>query len=254
MTIATVFEQLERFAPTALAQDWDNVGILIGDSSRRVKKILISLDASPNVVNYAVDQGFDLILSHHPLIFKPLKSVTHPVILQMVENKIGLISMHTNFDSAIGGVNHALAESLEMEILESLGEGDARDIGLICSYQKSFCLSEIASFVKEKLNASGLRFWTAGWDDQQEIRRIAVCGGAGGSVLALAEQKADLLITGDISYHSFLDSHIPIIDAGHFATEYPALKTLQDFLAPTGIPSEIFSGEKHEWQLFMRYL
>ncbi|HQB98432.1 MAG TPA: Nif3-like dinuclear metal center hexameric protein, partial [Candidatus Cloacimonadota bacterium] len=112
MTIATVFAQLERFIPTALAQDWDNVGHLIGDPSRKVKKILISLDVTPNVLEYAIQKGFDLIVSHHPLIFRPLKTVTNPVILKMIEHKIGLISMHTNFDAAIGGVNHALADTL----------------------------------------------------------------------------------------------------------------------------------------------
>jgi dinuclear metal center YbgI/SA1388 family protein len=253
MTIATVFEQLERFAPTALAQDWDNVGLLIGDPARKVNKILISLDATANVVEYAIKEGFDLIVSHHPLIFRPLKTITNPIILRMIEAKIGLISMHTNFDSAIGGVNHALADTLQMEILESLGLGESRDIGLICSFRDSQNLNEITEHVKTRLNADAIRLWTAGTPDHAPIRRIAICGGAGASVLNLAERKADLLITGDISYHTFLDSRIPIIDAGHFATEYPALKFLQDFLLPTGLPSTIFPGEKHEWKLNMRY-
>ncbi len=254
MTIATVFAQLERFIPTALAQDWDNVGHLIGDPSRKVKKILISLDVTPNVLEYAIQKGFDLIVSHHPLIFRPLKTVTNPVILKMIEHKIGLISMHTNFDAAIGGVNHALADTLGFEILESLGLGEARDIGLICSWRESQDLYEIAETVKEKLGATNLKLWTAGLSERTEIRRIAICGGAGSSVLAMAERETDLLITGDISYHSFLDSRIPIIDAGHFATEYPALKILQEYLAPTGLPREIFPESHHEWQLFMRYL
>ncbi|MCB5279756.1 MAG: Nif3-like dinuclear metal center hexameric protein [Candidatus Cloacimonetes bacterium] len=254
MTIQSVFEQLARFAPTALAQDWDNVGLLVGDPSRKVKRILISLDASANAVDFALKTKCNLIVSHHPLIFHPLRTITHPTILKMVEKKIGLISMHTNFDSAIGGVNHALADALEMEVVESLGIGESRDIGLVCSYKKSYCLSEIAQYVRQRLDASGLRLWTAGWNENREIRRIAICGGSGGSMLTLAEQKADLLITGDISYHSFLDSSIPIIDAGHFYTEYPALKILQDYLIPTGLPTSIMPQENHEWQMYMNLL
>ncbi|MDD4147732.1 MAG: Nif3-like dinuclear metal center hexameric protein, partial [Candidatus Cloacimonetes bacterium] len=94
MTIQSVFEQLARYAPTTLAQDWDNVGLLVGDPARKVKKILISLDASPNTVNYAVNESYNLVVSHHPLIFHPLKTITNPSILKMIENKIGLISMH----------------------------------------------------------------------------------------------------------------------------------------------------------------
>jgi putative NIF3 family GTP cyclohydrolase 1 type 2 len=161
-----------------------------------VKKILISLDVTPNVLEYAIQKGFDLIVSHHPLIFRPLKTVTNPVILKMIEHKIGLISMHTNFDAAIGGVNHALADTLGFEILESLGLGEARDIGLICSWRESQDLYEIAETVKEKLGATNLKLWTAGLSERTEIRRIAICGGAGGSVLAMAERETDLLITG----------------------------------------------------------
>lgn len=253
MTIAEVYEQLERFAPSALAQDWDNVGHLVGDPKRQVRKILISLDATSNVLDYAIQGGYDLIVSHHPLIFRPLKTITNPLILKMIEARIGLISMHTNFDSAIGGVNHALADTLQMEILESLGPGESRDIGLICWFKGSQNLFEIAAHVKSCLNADCLKLWTAGAEESLAIRRIAICGGSGGSVVELAERKADLLITGDVSYHSFLDSRIPIIDAGHFATEYPALKILQDYLLPTGLSSTIYPEELHEWKQSMRY-
>lgn len=252
MTIQAIFEQLERYAPTALAQDWDNVGLLIGDPKHKVEKILISLDASPNAVDYAIKESFDLIVSHHPLIFRPLKSITNPNLLKMIEHKIGLISMHTNLDAAIGGVNHALADTLQMEILESLGIGESRDIGLICSFAQSVKLSEIARYVRDTLACESIGLWTAAWDESREIRRIAICGGSGGSVLPFAEAKADLLITGDISYHSFLDSRIPIIDAGHFPTEYPALEILKDYLMPTGIPLSILPRELHEWSMYMR--
>ena len=254
MTVSSILEHLQHFAPQELAQDWDNVGLLIGDESRRVSSVLISLDATCNAVEYAIDRGHDLILSHHPLIFRPLKSITNPVILRMIEAQIALISMHTNFDAVPGGVNHALAEELDLEVQRHLGDIDAKDIGLICSYKSPKSLKEIAELVKGKLSAERIKLWTAGMDQDQEIRRIAICGGAGASALTLAEKHADLLITGDISYHSFLDSKIPIIDAGHFCTEYPALGKLQESLQPTGLKTEILPRERHEWSQSIRYI
>jgi len=254
MTIASVLEHLERYAPLSLAQSWDNVGLLIGDPGRPVNKVLITLDATANALGCAIEHDFDLILSHHPLIFRPISKITNPVILNMIEARISLISMHTNFDAALGGVNHALADALNLEVQESLGDPEKGDIGLICAYPSPQNLRETAEDVKTKLMAPALKLWTAGLDEDTMINRVAICGGAGGSVLDNATAKADLLITGDISYHSFLDSKIPIIDAGHFATEYPALTALQDSLSSIGVGSEILDPRIHEWTLNMRYL
>lgn len=254
MTIACVLEHLERYAPLALAQSWDNVGLLIGEPKRHVNKVLITLDATANAVAYAIENDFDLMLSHHPLIFRPLSKITNPVILNMIESRISLISMHTNFDAALGGVNHALAESLELQVQKSLGDPEAGDIGLICSYASPKSLGEIADFVKIKLQAPAIKLWTAGLGTSSEISRIALCGGSGGSVLDMATLHADLLITGEISYHSFLDSKIPVIDAGHFNTEYPALSALQKSLEAIGVQSEILARSLHEWSINLKYL
>ncbi len=254
MTIASVLAELERYAPPSLAQDWDNVGLIIGEASREVNKVLISLDATSNTLEYAIKHGYDLILSHHPLIFHPLKSINNPVILRMIEAKISLISMHTNFDAAWGGVNHALAEILGLEVKQQLGDADAGDIGLVCHHRVPRKLQVIAQDVKDRLGAPSVKLWMAEADEQREISRIAICGGAGASVLQVAEDMADLLITGDISYHSFLGSKIPIIDAGHFYTEYPALANLQKILEPTGLKSEILPRKLHEWSQKIRYI
>lgn len=253
MKIIDVLEHLERYAPPELAQPWDNIGLLIGEPQRVAKKVLISLDATANAVEYAIREGYDLILSHHPLIFHPLKSVTNPVILRMIESRIALISLHTNFDAAIGGVNYALADALGLEVQDNLGDIEAKDIGLICSYKAPKTLQEISDEVKSRLGAPCVKLWSAGRKLNSEALRIAICGGAGSSALPLAESYADILITGDISYHSFLDSKIPILDAGHFYTEYPALKSLQENLELTGLPSAILPKELHEFTQYMYY-
>lgn len=252
MQIKDILEHLENYAPKSLAQSWDNVGLLIGDSSRRVHKALICLDATPNALALAIEGGYDLIISHHPLIFKPLYRITNPVILQMIEAKVSLISLHTNFDAALGGVNHALAEELGLDILENLGDLEKGELGLLCSYHSPMNLAKLAETVKERLDAKQLRLWTAGKNDTQEINRIAICGGAGASVLSLAERRAEALITGDISYHVFLDSKIPILDAGHFATEYPALKVLEHILRSVGLNCQVMDRALHEWSLYLK--
>lgn len=254
MILNTILEHLEQFAPPELAQDWDNVGLLIGEKSRKIKSVLISLDASENAVEYAKSKGHDLILTHHPLIFHPLKSITNPVILNMIESHISLISMHTNFDAAIGGVNHALAEELDLEVDRHLGDPEAKDIGLICISKTPIKINDLAVFTKERLGSKYIKLWTAGLDVNRQVSRIAICGGSGGSALPLAQEYADILITGDVSYHNFLDSKIPIIDAGHFYTEYPALKKLKDSLETFGIKNEIMPIELHEWRQNIIYV
>lgn len=252
MQIKDVLEHLENYAPKELAQSWDNVGLLIGDGARRVRKALICLDATPNALALAIEGGYDLIISHHPLIFKPLYNITNPVILQMIEAKVSLISLHTNFDAALGGVNHALAEELGLDILEDLGDVEKGELGLLCRYHSAISLAELAERVKTRLNTQQLRLWTAGKSKTQELSRIAICGGAGASALSLAERRAEVLITGDISYHVFLDSKIPILDAGHFATEYPALKVLERILLSVGLDCNIMDKALHEWSLYMK--
>ncbi len=155
--------------------------------------------------------------------------------------------MHTNFDAAAGGVNHALAAALQLEVQGYLGNIEAGELGLLCKYQHHFSLEEIANKVKERLGLDHLRLWTAGKPLDSLISRIAICGGGGGSSLPLAIERAELYISGDISYHSFLESSIPIIDAGHFATEYPALKNLKNSLETIGVNCEVMDPKLHEW-------
>lgn len=254
MKTSEILNYFELLAPFNLAQNWDNVGLLIGEYSRDVQRVLISLDATENTVNYALQHGYDLILTHHPLIFRPLKSITNPLILKMIESHLSLISLHTNFDAAVGGVNYALAEALDLTVEGNLGEAEAGALGLLCTIVNPMSLKDLGMMVKAKLQIPGLKLWTAGKSMESEISRIAICGGAGGSILPHAESQADVFISGDINYHSFLDSRIPIIDAGHFYTEFPALKKLQHAIHILGLPAEILPQEQHEWVQNIRFL
>lgn len=123
----------------------------------------------------------------------------------------------------------------------------AYGLGLICAYDTDHSLSEVAEMVKTRLNCKQLKLWTAGKKQDTLIKRIAICGGSGVSVLAAAEAKAELFISGDISYHSFLESRIPIIDAGHFYSEYPVLNFLEAKMQELELDSETMPMAEHEY-------
>jgi len=127
----------------------------------------------------------------------------------------------------------------------------AYGLGLVCKYPYDHSLAEIAEIVKTKLACPHIKLWLAGNKKDETIKRIAICGGSGGSVLSLAEAKAQLFISGDISYHSFLDSRIPLIDAGHFYTEYPVLDYLAEQLNLIDLSCRIMPKEQHEYAVNM---
>lgn len=263
MQISRLLEEIEAFAPLGLALDWDNVGLLVGDRRRDVTQVLISLDLTPNTLDYAVQSGAELILTHHPVWLRGTSSVTDTLMLSLIEHRIALISLHTNFDVAEHSVNHALAEALGLIPSEHLSsetglktnpEESPYGLGLICRSEQDLSLKELAELTKAKLGIPSLRYYLAGKSEEYKVPRIALCGGAGASMIKLAEEKADVLISGDISYHYLLESKIPIIDAGHFYTEYPALQILLEQMQQLGLEASILPRDRHEFVLNQRYL
>ena len=205
MKISEIMSMIESFAPLCLALDWDNVGLLIGDQEREVSKVLISLDFTPNSLEHAIDTGAELILSHHPVLFRGTKRITDPLLLKCIEHNIALVALHTNLDTAIYSVNHALANALDFVVIEHLSPESGLSkcsnidhldglygLGLICHAKKQMNLGELALHCKERLGIPALRWWTAGKSEGSSALRIARCGGAGSSVLGEAAQKADM--------------------------------------------------------------
>ena len=263
MQIAELLREIEAFAPLGLALDWDNVGLLVGDRSRNVTRVLISLDLTPNTLDYAINSGVELILTHHPVWLRGTSSVTDPLMLSLIEHKIALISLHTNFDVAEHSVNHALAEALGLipsehlsseTGLKSTPELSPYGLGLICRSEADLSLRELAELTKARLGIPSLRYYLAGKTDETRVSRIALCGGAGASMIKLAEEKADVLITGDIGSHYLLETKIPIIDAGHFHTEYPALQILLEQMLQLGLEASILPRDSHEFVLNQRFM
>jgi dinuclear metal center YbgI/SA1388 family protein len=232
-TVNDLVELLEELMPSNLAEDWDNVGLMVGRKRKTVKRILLALDLSKEVVEQAIAQKIDMIITHHPAIFKKLKRVVdndwqQDLLLTLMENGIAVYSAHTNLDCVSTGVNDVLAKLLKLEDADILD--DSNGLGRIGCVEK-MTLTDYAQFVKNALKADYVIVGDAG----KQVHKVAVCGGAGSDLIDLALAKgADTLVTGDVKYHSAQQavfSGLNIIDAGHQPTELPVLDKLADRLS-----------------------
>lgn len=234
-----IIKKLEEIAPKELCCDWDNVGIMAGDKYTNVNKVLLSLDCSADVIDEAIDKGADMIVTHHPFIFKPIKNLDYssPLALKIakvIKNDILVYSAHTNLDIADYGTNYTLAKLLELENTEGLiPMGDAF-MGRIGDLKNKMTFSELIDFVKEKLNAEHI---TVNGDLKREISRVGLCTGAGADfdfMLKAKSMGAEAYITGDVGYHdgqNAEDLDISLIDATHYLTEVIVVNTLYDILS-----------------------
>lgn len=221
MKVLDILEFLEKLAPLELAEPWDNCGLSIGNKNSDVLKTLVALDVTEAIVCEAIKIGANLIISHHPVIFRDIKHIRDQKnIILAIKNDISIISMHTNLDKTF--VNDILAEKLELSNIQSL------ELGKIGTLKAPMHINDFIVYVKEKLNIDSISFANA----TDTVYKLAVIGGSGGSFLGKT-QDADTFITGDISHHTFLDAvdmGKNIIDAGHFATENPAMIALVEKL------------------------
>lgn len=229
-TVGEIEAFLETVAPLELKESFDNVGFLVGESGAAVRRVLVSLDVTRAVVEEAEKLGAELIVSHHPVIFHPLKSVTDRdeagrLVIRLLRSRIAAVCMHTNLDAAAGGVNDALAERLGLSDTALLhpegtdGNGRPYGIGRAGRMEREMEPEEFARMVKERLGCNGLRMVSGG----RPVRKAAVGGGACGEFLAdAAAMGCDAFVTADVKYNVFQDAAalgITLIDAGHFPTE-----------------------------------
>ncbi|HJB81206.1 Nif3-like dinuclear metal center hexameric protein [Flavonifractor plautii] len=257
-TVREIYQYLDGLAPFSLQMDFDNAGFLVGRGDRQVDKILVSLDITEEVVAEAAQLGCQLIVSHHPVIFFPAKSVTDAtpdgrILLSLVEHNIAAICAHTNLDAVSGGVNDALARKLGLTNIEQLkqdgvdasgrpyGIGRVGNTAGVPMYAPAF-----AAFVKEALGANGVRFV----DARRPVRRVAVGGGACADMLkdALA-LGCDTFVTADVKYNGFLDAKalgVNLIDAGHYPTEQVVVPVLAKWLADGFAKVEVLTTQTHK--------
>ena len=228
-TVGEVYHAIDQFAPFALAEEWDNSGILAGSEDQKVTAVLCALDLNQKVIEEAVRKGANLIVTHHPILFRGRKNLREDdgqgrMLCALVRNHIALIAAHTNFDNANPGVNDALATCIGLRDICALENG--MRIGK--SEQDN-----LGSFVEHVGKALGGPVRCYGEADRP-IRSVAVLGGAGGDFAQQAlKAGADVYLTGEISHHVAWDAYesgLCVLEAGHAATELPAVEMLAEAL------------------------
>lgn len=234
-----IIKVLDEIAPQKYAEDWDNVGFQVGNISKTVGKVMVCLEVTDAIIEEAIDKNVDLIITHHPLIFAPLKALTNTDPVQnririLIQNDINLYAAHTNLDSTKGGLNDYLAKIIGVENVEALISDKSEDdygLGRIGYLSERLPLSELIEVVKKKLNLKFVKFTG---DLERKVNKIAFCTGAGASLINDAiKNGCDVLITGDVKYHEALvaeDHRLAVIDAGHFETENIYCKELKRIL------------------------
>lgn len=229
--VKDIIKIMEDFAPANLKEDFDNVGLMVGNKEAVVKKILLALDCTLEVIEEAKRKNIDLIITHHPLIFKKPSSITTDSLLgkkiiELIKNDISLYSSHTNLDSAERGLNETIVKILGfekgelLEINKNSRNDKSEGLGRLVTLEEDIRIEELISHIKEKLNIEAVKVVIG----KEKIRKIAIINGSGSSFFNIAHNKgADCIITGDTTYHyasDYKEMGISIIDIGHFSSEW----------------------------------
>lgn len=221
MEIIKIIQPLENLAPLKTQEEWDNSGFQIY-INRDIKKILLCLSVTQNIINQAIEKNCDMIISHHPLFMIPFE----------FNKNIPIYSAHTNLDKANGGTTDTLIETLGLSLKkESL---KIEDFLRIIELEEEQGLATFINLIKEKLNLKAIR--VVNNLKRKKVKKIAFCAGSGADFTKKAHsQGADAIVTGDVKYHTALDSNVIIIDIGHFESEIPVLKTIKKILEKVNI-------------------
>lgn len=241
MKARNIIEKMNKWIPKDYIDSWDNTGFQIGDPQREVEKILIALDLDRYVLNKAIDEDFQMIITHHPIIFKPLNSITTMghnthIIFDAIKNDIVVYNAHSNLDLVDGGVNDCLANSLGLRDTIPLSLVNRDNLPPTLGYGRLGFVDRVSfddylEFIKKSLSSNHLVIYG---DVKEYIEKVAVCGGSGSDFIYDAyRHQADIYVTGDIKYHDAQYGHelgLTIIDAGHFNTEKIVLPAIKNYL------------------------
>ena len=257
-TVADILAAVAAVAPWHLAEDWDNVGLQIGSRLWPVQRVMTALDPTLAVVREAIDRRANVLVTHHPLIFSPLRTLnvdspTGRILEALFEHRLAVIAAHTNLDAVQGGVNDVLASLLAMDDIAILqpSEGDPScGLGRIGRIASCRSLSELAATIRDRMALPHVRF--AG-SPELEVSRVALCSGSGSSLIeAFLASDAEVFITGDVRYHDAreIEAHgRGVVDVGHFESEHIVLEVLTDQLTEQmishglDVPIEACAGE-----------
>ena len=245
MKIGIVLDALERFAPLPLQESYDNAGLQIGITEAEVSGVLLCLDVTEEVVDEALARDCNLIVSHHPLIFHKLAHVSDSTyvercVMKAIKNDIAIASMHTNLDSALGGVNYKIAEKMGLGQITGIGDTKIVDgvdgaSGVIGVLEKPMAADDFIAMLKCTFNVECVQ---TNRPLRRQISKVALCGGAGSFLLDDAVRAgADAFVTGEMHYHEFFghDGQLQIAVIGHYQSEQFTAEVLRSVIEPLGI-------------------
>ncbi len=225
-TVKNIYDYINALAPYDTQEEWDNSGHLLGDFRKPVTKAVLALDATREVCSFSADIGADVVITHHPLIFKPLYSVSSDSAVYILASAgISAICAHTNFDKAECGINVNLANLLGLKNLYRLDDGYT----VVGELDLGMSVDDLAQHVSDTLNVSGIRYI----DTDCVIEKVGICAGAAEEFQQGAMKYCDCFVTGDMKYHQMLDAQQrgeAIISAGHYETEYIPFMMLREKL------------------------
>ena len=245
LKVKDIIGNLEKKYPKANAESWDNVGLIVGKLNQEVRKVQLSLDTTDKVIENAIKNSADLIITHHPMIFNPVKTITTMdnlgrKIIKLIENNKSLYAMHTNLDSSKDGLNDYILNLLEVENSKVIDVNEFDNevgIGRLYTLSKEMNIDEYATFVKNSLKIKNIRIISE--NREKIIKKVALINGSGMSYWRKVKSLgADLFITGDIGYHDALDAKeagINVFDIGHFESENCFVELLRKDIEGMGI-------------------
>lgn len=258
-TLAEILEAAEELWPESLAEDWDAVGLVAGRLDQKISQIVFAVDPTEEVINDAINSGAQLVITHHPLLLRGVNSVAATtakgrVVHQLIENGCSLLTAHTNGDSAVGGVSDVLADAIGLNDVSPLRRSKdglpEEGIGRVGTLESAVTLEALAEKVFGILPAVAGGVRVSG-DRQALVRTVAVCGGAGDSLIQdVLSAGADVYIAADFRHHATLearehrlDARPFILDVSHFASEWlwlpAAAQALANVLEDQGFTVEI---------------
>ncbi len=244
MLLEELIEIMEDWAPVETQEEWDNSGLQIGSKADNIEAIVLALDLEEVYLDLAIEKGANLVITHHPMIFGGISSIDYQtpmgkMIKKAVENGINIYAAHTNLDKALGGVNDALAQSLDYSLENNL-EDEEFSIGRWGNIHE-ISLGDLAKKAKERLGASLV---VAYGDLDRKVEKLAVVGGSGASFIPQALALGiDCIITGDVKHHEARDAlaqGIGILDVGHYHSEIPVLDKIKEKLEASKVNLPIF--------------
>ena len=232
MKARQVADIIENFAPLATQESWDNAGFCIGSPDAEVKGVMVGFDCTPSLIDEAVAAGCNMVVTHHPLIFKGVKKINPDTlqgaaIVSAIKHDMVVYSAHTNADKAADGVSWLMAAKLGLTDVEPLGEDGLGVVGVLPEAMDS------KAFIDMVKKAFGLPAVRCSKPLSKPVRRVAMCGGAGGSMIEEAQAAgADAYLCGDLSYHCFFtDEGFMLMDVGHFESEIDIVEKLFGLLS-----------------------